>query len=295
MNTPRDLSIPIDRITWRDGQKLASRDLRDSQANGDRLRHLHIHYQHKTWGVVEGLQVGASGTGAVEVSPGYALDIDGHELLVPLGTVVPVPASGAASTTLYLVISAGAVSGCCCDASPAPDLATLCPGAGNAVELEGGVLSWKTVKEVRPGADVLLARALVTNGALASAIDTSNQRRARTMTGGRIWSEVTQAGQTVWTDGSEVALRNIIANIDTSDAGFVLTPAYFAWLAGTNNLMQGFITAAGASSFTFVLRPDVPVPGGGWTAATANSQGWTVQWFAVELPPPLLLFPFVTI
>src|SRR6516162_9520492 len=88
MTTPRDLATPLSRITWRDGQTLASRDLREDQRYADQLRYLHIRYQHKTWGVVEGLGVFSSGGSAVEVVPGYALDIEGRELLLPAFTRV---------------------------------------------------------------------------------------------------------------------------------------------------------------------------------------------------------------
>jgi hypothetical protein len=284
MSTPLDLSIPIERITWLDGQELASRDLRDSQANDDRFRSLHIHYQHKTWGVVEGLNVVAVGLSAAGVSPGYALDLAGGALLVPLSTTVPVPANIAA--TMYLVLSGNGESGCSCDDSPPP----LCAAA----EIEQGVLSWKTVNEVRPGIDVLLARALVAAGQLAGAIDTSIQLRAATMAQARIWSDQTLAGQTGWIDGNEAWVSNISAVVDTSDAGFVATPAYFAWLIQSSGVSEGFILKAGATSFTFVLR-EIVAPSAKFDAATANSQGWTVQWFAVELPPVALLFPFIPI
>ena len=148
MSTPRDLAIPFERIAWRDGQLLASRDLRDDQRYGDRLRHLHIRYQHKTWGVVEGLEVAAVGTSGVAVNPGYALDIEGRELLLPVLARVATPADIAASTTMYLVISQSAGSTAC--AAP-PDLATLCPGIRNPIPIEQGRLSWKTVTQVRPG------------------------------------------------------------------------------------------------------------------------------------------------
>src|SRR5580698_8667996 len=104
VNTPADLASPLQRVTWRDGQTLLSRDLRDDRSYTDRLRHLHIRYQHKTWGVVEGLNVGAVAGWAV-VTPGYALDKEGRELLLQSLTRVAAPANVVASTTMYLAIS----------------------------------------------------------------------------------------------------------------------------------------------------------------------------------------------
>lgn len=293
MNPLLDLSIPLERITWRDGQDLDSRDLRDSQRNAERFRHLHIHYQHKTWGVVDGLNVVALGTSMAGVTNGYALDIEGAEMLVPTPTLVPVPENITTASTMYLVISRSGESECSCDSATPPDLATLCPGITSSASLWRGSLSWKTVKQVRVGLDVLLARAVISNGSLAGNIDTSVQRRAATMAQSRIWSDATQADQTGWTDAKEAWVSTIRATVDTSAGGFVATPVYFAWLRGASAAIEGFISTASAASFTFELR-QIVVTKEKWDAATANSLGWTIRWFAVELPPPQLLFPFVT-
>ena len=154
------------------------------------------------------------------------------------------------------------------------------------------MLSWKTVKEVRLGLDVLLARAVIADGKLAGKLDTSIQRRAATMAQPQIWSDSTQAGQTGWIDGTDGPLTTISAMVDTSDAGFVATPVYFAWLTGTFDTIEGFISTANATSFTFVLQ-QILLTHDKWNAATANGQGWTIQWFAVELPPAGVLFPYV--
>lgn len=293
MNSPLDLSIPFERITWRDGQELDSRDLRDSQSNAERFRHLHIHYQHKTWGVVEGLSVVAAGTSAAAVTNGYALDIEGAEMLIPTATLAPVPANLTGTSTMYLVISRSGESGCSCDSVAPPDLATLCPGIPHSASLWKGLLSWKTVKQVRVGRDVLLARAVISNGTLTGAIDTSVQRRAATMAQPRIWSDSTPPGQTGWTDTKEGWVSAIRATVDTSSGGFLATPAYFAWLTGASPAVEGFISTAGTARFTFELRQMV-VTQEKWDAATANSRGWAIRWFAVELPPPQLLYPYIT-
>jgi len=281
MNTPRDLATPLERITWRDGQTLLSKDLREDVHSADRLRHLHIRYLHKTWGIVEGLQVNSLGTHAVLVGPGYALDIHGCELLRPRAMRVATPAN-MTSTTMYLVLSRGV---CLTDCVAAPDLAALCPGAMNPTDIESGELAWKTVKHVQPGADILLARVLIAGGQLASAVDTSIQRRAATADRPRTWSDATRPGETGWIDVKDIKAREIQAAIDTSNAGFIMTPAYFAQLAGGPPVARAFIASADPTGFTFV----VPVSGAGTpaikvNAAQAESSGWTINWFAVDLP-----------
>jgi hypothetical protein len=273
MNTPRDLATPLDRLVWLDGQVLASTDLRDDQLTSDRLRYLHIHYLHKTWGVVEGLNVLDFGKEVI-VGPGYALDVEGRELLLPKLKLFPPPQNITASTTMYLVISKGSASACC----GAPDPSQLCPGAEAAVSIEQGELSWKTVNQVSWGYDVLLARVLIHNRKIASAIETSVQRRAATLAQPRIWSDTTQQGQTGWTDVSGSSLVEIETNVDTSNAGLLDTPLYFAYLTGTSQAASGFISSASATSFSFIVRE---APGVKIDAAAAESAGWTIAWLAI--------------
>jgi hypothetical protein len=279
MNTPRDLATPLDRLVWLDGQVLASSDLRDDQRTNDRLRDLHIHYLHKTWGVVEGLNVVSPSSAGVIVRLGYALDVEGRELLMPKPKVLAAPQNITASTTMYLVISKGSDSACCA----APDPSLLCLGAAAAISIEEGELSWKTVNQVRWGYDVLLARVLIQNRAIASAVDTSVQRRAATLAQPRIWSDTTQQGQTGWTDGSGTSLVEIEATVDTSNGGFLDTPHYFAYLTATSQAASGFISSASAASFTFVVRPAFArTTGLNIDAASAEKAGWTIAWLAIE-------------
>ena len=279
MNTPRDLAVPLDRLVWLDGQVLASNDLRDDQRTTDRFRHLHIRYLHKTWGVVEGLGVGSTiNSPSVVVRFGYALDIEGRELLVPTAIIFAAPSNVTASTTMYLVISKGSASSCCATSDPS----LLCAGVQAEIRLEVGELSWKTVDEVQWGYDVLLARVLIQNGVIASAVDTSVQRHAATMAQPRVWSDVTQSGQTGWVDGNG-SVVNVQATVGTGNAGFIQTPIFFAYLAGTSHAAAGFIESASATSFTFVAQPAFAwTPGFKFDAATAESEGWTVAWMAIE-------------
>jgi hypothetical protein len=290
MNTPRDIAIPLRRITWRDGQTLSSRDLGDDQNYSSRLRHLHIRYLHKTWGVVEGLDIAAVSSSAVAIRPGYALDIEGRELRLPIVARISVPTNVTASTTMYLVLTQSTASANC--VSPL-DLATLCPGVRNPLPLAEGSLLWKTVSEVQLGKDVLLARALISGGNLVSVLDTSIRRRAVTTQQPRIWSDVTQQGMTGWIDltGSpNNRLQEIAATVDTSDAGFIATPVYFAHLAGTSQVVPGFIASAHQASFTYVVRAsDAMVPDIRLNAAHAESNGWTIIWLGVEIPAERLV------
>jgi hypothetical protein len=287
MITPRDLAVPLERITWRSGQTLTARDLRDDEAFLQQLRHLHIRYQHKTWGVVLGLGVHRAGAG-LSVTPGYALDIEGRELLWPRpGTVAAPGTKGKA--TMYLAISYPAPTDC----AATPDLRTLCFGRQNLADVVTAGLAWKTVDEVRPGLDVLLARVLVENSRVVSAIDTSVQRFATVMYRPLFWADTTQPGHTGWQNGTQDLAREIQATVDTTGAGFVSTPAYFALVTATTYPVAAFISEATPTSFTFVARggfqsSDIAAQSvvvvTDFNAAAAEKAGWTISWFGIEMP-----------
>jgi hypothetical protein len=285
----------LDRITWRDGQVLEARDLRDDERNQATLRHLHIRYLHRTWGVVEGLGVIIANISTAFVQPGYAIDIEGRELLFPDGKLIAAPVNIAAGTTMYLVISHAAEGKHCgCADEPHVDLTVLCTdvpvlssnaGPRTRQPVIQGVVSWKTVRQVHVGEDVLLARVLVGNNGFASPADTSVQRHATSMAQPRLWSDMTQAGQTGWRDGSS-KLGAIEATVDTSDAGFAETPAYFARVLPRIGLSTSYVKSASANSFTLVLQP-VPVssdPNPQFKASAVQNVGLVIAWIAVELP-----------
>jgi hypothetical protein len=286
----------LDRITWRDGQALEARDLRDDERNNAILRHLHIRYLHRTWGVVEGLGVIITSISTAFVQPGYAIDIEGRELLLPDGKLIAAPVNVAAGTTMYLVISHAGHAGkhCGCAEEPHINPAVLCPDVprlrttalpATRQPIIEGVIAWKTVRQVRLGEDVLLARVLVANGQFASPADTSVQRHAASLAQPRIWSDVTQVGQTGWRNSSS-KLAAIEATVDTSDAGFTATPAYSTRVLPRIGLATSYVKSASATNFTLVLQP-VPVSSDAnpqFKAAAVENIGLVIAWFAVELP-----------
>jgi hypothetical protein len=102
-----------------------------------------------------------------------------------------------------------------------------------------------------------------------------------------MWSDVTQAGQTGWTDAARGTLPGITATVDTSDAGFVTAPAYFASLTGGSQFAQTYIASAHAGSFTFVAVPASAEQGfkadKRLTAAMAENAGLAIAWLAIEV------------
>jgi hypothetical protein len=278
---PLDISMPLDRLLWRDGQRLTAADFRSDLRSADRMRALHIRYLHRTSGVVEGLEIASNPFASAIVNAGVALNGEGYVLLLPKITAAPNLPKLAQTATLYLVLSPADEGGGC--GSSAPDLSTLCTGAATVQARIQATLAWKTVGEVVVGRDVLLARALVAAGAITGAIDTTIRHRAATMNQSRIWSDTTVTGQTGWTDIASKILPGIEVNVDTSDAGFVTTPVYVAQVSGGASLAAQSITSVDNTGFTFQLyfpasRMGIDVP----NAETAESSGWTVTWFGSE-------------
>jgi hypothetical protein len=306
MTAPPDITAPFSRVTWRDGQALLARDLAADLANTQRLRRLHLRYQHGVWGIVQGFRVTPAGNSLVFITAGYAIDQSGGELLLPRGAQIPTPASATARTTMYLVATRPADADPC---APPRDISALCIGRHAAQNLAEAALAWKTVAQVRLGTDILLARALIQNGRLASPLDPSVRRRAASQARPKTWSDRTQPGATGWQDSTPPTTapttptipgvtikaatqsqaapredviappREIFATIDTSAAGFLTPPAYFARLAGGDPHATGCITAAGPEKFIFTVRLD---PRGTQSAAAAEQAGWTIDTFAIE-------------
>jgi hypothetical protein len=285
---PPGLEIPFDRITWRDGQLLTSRDMRDEKHNDDRLRYLHVRYLHDTWGIVSGLDVTALDRQTVSVAPGFALDRTGREILLWQTVTLTVPILPAS----FLVLVARF----------APDdtyrrrreLGSLCVNGVIAGASEHPEFLWRTVDEIRLGPDVPLAGAWVDAGSLQSPLYPDVRRFARGEAQPRYFAGATQANQTGWTlkeDPNAADVTWLQADVDTSEAGFVFPPYYFAQVCSPSSsaFPSGppalFIQDYEASRFTACVFHGTELP----LATQLNGQQaedaqWTVSWLAVEAP-----------
>jgi hypothetical protein len=274
---PAELQVPFDRVTYRDGQLLASSDLRDDSRSNERLRRMHTRFLHATWGIGLGFTVNAQiSDDMVHIGPGYAIDISAREILLADDIALPIPVT-AAATDLMLVIGYledSAYIGL-------PDLAKLCTGSGLDRRDEKPVFNWRTPDTLNLGLDVPLARVHVQNGALTLLPDLSVRRYAKRMTRPHIAS-----GELDYTP----TRRNLAGTIpvDTSDAGFANTPAYFVRLdaAGVGLADLGaqflansaYIHSASSKGFLYV------VPG---LAGLANPNAsppvqLIIKWIGVE-------------
>lgn len=93
--------VPLQRPNWFVGRVLSSNDLDQQQSYVRERMRRHNRLLHG-WGVATGLEVAAANDGAaLSVTPGFALDAAGNEILVSDLTVVDVAAAGLAPGVSY--------------------------------------------------------------------------------------------------------------------------------------------------------------------------------------------------
>ena len=290
-----DLDIPFDRITYRDGQLLTAQDLRDDTRHHDRLRRLHTRYLHETWGIGLGFTVHkAGGNKAVVVGPGYAADEAGRDILLAEGIHVSVP-DVVGPETLVLIASYQE------DAAfrARPDLASLCLGCGLDPRDERPIFSWQRPDDVRFGPHIPLVQISVGNGTIQGSLDFRVRRHARPLVRPHMGWGVTEPGRTGWRLWQENGQDNVGLEVvvNTSEAGFLRTPYYFALLRGDfagvhffelevspagkdSAFFLGafsFITDASSESFTYRIIQTEQA-----SETEAEKRRWTVSWLGVE-------------
>lgn len=283
-----DLEIPLDRVTWRDGQLLTARDLRDEKRSDDQFRYLHVRYLHDTWGIVTGFDVAPINSRTVSIAPGFALDIEGREILLPTTAILTIPDAPAAFLVLGVRYRPNQIY------RQQPNLTDLClsksPLSGN----EQPEFFWTAANDPAIGREVLLAGAWAAAGRLEGPHSTEMRRYARTEMQPRFFAGVTAAAQTGWAVKADANSKDIMwleAQVDTSEAGFVCPPYYFAQVVSANPAVFPFgpptlfIQASFASSFRACIAHDKGLPfATDTTAAQAETDQWVVSWLAVEAP-----------
>jgi hypothetical protein len=276
------------RLSHRDGQLLAARDLRDEQARDDLLRQLHTRHLHGTWGVALGFVVHAAADArSVVVGPGYGVDQQGRDLLLPAALRVPVPRHQGGR----FVLVAAAVDGSARGSSPCghggPDRWPCEPGDLRAERVRAALRWWRP-EAATSAAGVPLVAVTVVQGILQGGLDLRPRRYARRLVRPRIASGTTQPERTdwqPWSDAEHGSLGLQVA-VDATDGGFLSTPGYFVALRGPGGVAAVgtpvFVTGASATGFTARVA-DAPAPFGiGSDPDAAREAGWCVEWTGVE-------------
>lgn len=253
-----DQSRFVERLQFFDGQRLFATDLQQLEAFHREMRELHNASLHQP-GLGAGLAVsGSAGDREVVVGPGYALDLDGHEIVLTRDHTEPVPPVEGDPDGTPAVFDL-AVS------YPSDDLLEvtetregICQSRGAVRLREEPVFCWVRLvddgsgrlrpsdprlrEEIALGRRILLARAEVQHCQLVS-LSIAERRNARPPTQpliacGRVrpaWKATL-----VPPDPGEFETQALMleARVSTASAGFVNTPCYIARLDGPR-LLEG--------------------------------------------------------
>jgi hypothetical protein len=258
-----DFDIPLDRVTYKDGQLLTAPDLRDDWRRDERLRRLHTRCLHETWGIALGLGVTAVNSGkALEVRPGHAVDIYGRDILLAETIQISLPASSEPEpfvlTARYREETAF---------RDHPDLAGLCLSGGLDPRHERPRFSWRRPEDVLFGPEVPLVQVFIVDDTVEGKPDFRVRRNARPLVRPHRGYGITEPGRTgwqLWGSDDEGALGLEVV-VDTSEAGFTRKPVYFASLEGDFSTPDhpdlwpsGSRTIFFLDAFTFItdVKPD---------------------------------------
>lgn len=213
---------------FRDGRVLSAEALNELQTTLRNLLQLHNRTLHD-WGVAQGCGVTPLEAGrGVRVGPGYAVDSDGRELLVPAAVELAVPAGvarpGSSARTWWVTASYRE--------GPAPrEDDPGCRMEGVPLRrLPEAVVRWRDPEadapgdRLRPGLDVILASVTIDRGAVAG-VTGSGRRSAVPSPRPHV-----HAGRHEITADAAARLRSSggpwEVRVDTRAGGFVDTPHY---------------------------------------------------------------------
>lgn len=289
----------LERIRFFPGELLTADDLTALDGNNRELRWLHNRTLHN-WGIGFGLDVlGNRGDTSVTVNPGYAIDVDGREIILSSPVQQPIPAvpggSSGSAATYYLV--ANYIDDA--DEPTEEQRSAVACAPGGAVRLGNDpAILWKTVAQLNSGIDVILGQVAVQNCVLSGAVLTAVRRNAVaasqfSLAAGEI--DVQDIQWTAWTQGA--VNIGFTAKIDTSAAKFQSTPQYMAQIIGSRSLanpavvVADFVSIANESPAGFTLQLALPALSGdinptAITDPVSGPQlmaqlGWRIAWIGV--------------
>ncbi|MGI9073244.1 MAG: hypothetical protein ACR2JB_18465 [Bryobacteraceae bacterium] len=288
-STPVPPQTSVNRITWRDGQALTSRDMQDTAQFSNRLRWLHNLYMHNAargnWGIVDGYETALTATmDSFAVNEGFALDAYGRELILPRNVVVPVPAN--LSGLLVLVIRYQE-NKTYCQKRP---LAGACERRVLGPRFEFPAFVWLDADEFDPSKDIPLIAANVSAGNVLPPLIQPGRPIARPITNQKFAHDVTTSYETIWRNAIGTNSKFWFeARVSTLAAGFIRTPLYFANVQGPAGKGTGgrengavFVDDVTIDGFTVRVLTGFANFGLPASAKEANQQGWVVSWRGLE-------------
>lgn len=323
----------VERMNFFNGQRLFAADLQSLEAFNREMRWLHNRSLHQP-GIGRGYAVtGDKGDRQVTVSPGYAIDSFGREIVLTKTRTIQVPpvAGDKQGRSVFFDLTVAYQE---TDLEEVEFRDGLCETRGAVRLREAPVLCWvpleggsgelrpstRFAKDILEGRKIIIGRVEVLNCQLQQVVSIAQRQSALPDCGPYIACGT--ANPTNWIDAGdategEESFIILRAEIDTSAAGFQITPCYSAHIPGPR-MMEGMalplidylrILDSRPDGLTVLLlirqKVEVPIPVGlveaGATAgetrrraraATANparagivewiKTNWRVMWMGVE-------------
>lgn len=296
-------SQSLERIQFFNGERLFASDLQALEAFSREMRWLHNQSLHQA-GVGSGFQVtGEKGDRQVTISPGYAIDSCGREIVLTEPQVLSIPPvadDGSGRPAFYdLIVSYPDDS----ELTPSETRQGSCDVPAGVVKLrEAPVFCWAELNSdlsshqpvdqrmkdgIRKALYIVLAQIQIFNCQLKQPVSTMLRRNARAPKQPRIacgmpvtltWS-ASNLGAGSTAPGVSVVVpfgtTMFTSHVDTSSGGFQSKPNYTARLVGPRTFT--FVPAAGGASQPFVMDALVSVP----NDVKLTKSGFTIQIFPV--------------
>jgi hypothetical protein len=242
----------VERLRFFDGQPLFASDLQDIEASDRELRWLHNRSLHQP-GIGNGYAVsGRKGDREVTVQPGYALNAEGAEIVLREAQVQQVPPVSAEpdGQPVYFDLTVSYPTDD--DLEEAETREGVCLPRGVVRLRERPVFCWVRLRldanrtlravsdvqamQIQTGMKVVLARAEVLNCRLNADLAIAQRRNARPSRQPVIRCATQAAAWEFWSLPNETIL-GFKAPVDTSAAGFRVTPCYSARISGERPLL----------------------------------------------------------
>ncbi|MDQ0079499.1 hypothetical protein [Arthrobacter oryzae] len=236
------------------GQVLDANDLRMQHDVDDGLRRLHHRMLHG-WGICQGLAVsGARGGISVALSPGYALDSSGRELVVTESTNVPVPPVAAGpdgKPVVFALVIRWTEEAEAFVSTPGGS----CNTQGAVRRSDAPTVAWLETQAAREGYDVILGEVSVQGCKLVTVPDPTLRRLLNPPPTPYSSAGSTAPGRTGWQVRSASSGQPwaVWTEVDTAEAGFGDVPVYLARVAGTR-----LVEAAASPTFRAAILDGMP-------------------------------------
>ncbi len=263
----------LERQQFFDGQRLLASDLQGLEAFHRQMRELHNRSLHQP-GIGNGFAVsGERGDRQVTIGAGYALDSEGHEIVLTASRIEPVPpvASADDGGPVFFHLTVSYPSGD--DLEESETRRGLCQTHGTVRLREEPVFCWVRLirdgtgllrpadphleGDIREGRKIVLARLEIRDCRLEKPPHVAQRRNARPATQPRIvcgrvetpaWTLTEIPGEDDCPPNPALAYF-LTAPVDTRHAGFLTTPCYTARIDGPRLIDVSALAEADTDEF----------------------------------------------